>query len=141
MRREIAKKWVKALRSGKYKQGRSNLKQFNQKGEPRHCCLGVLCELYNDTMRKNHKKTLNTQTQEFYDSFDNAGGLRGIVTFNGKDSSLPVEVKNWAGISDPLGLGTFYDDNEEPQCLADLNDIGKKFSTIANVIEENIDNI
>ena len=140
MRKDVAKKWVEALRSGKYKQGEGHLKQFNKKEEPRHCCLGVLCELYNDTMRKNHKKTLNTQTQEFYDSF-NFDNTRGIVTFNGKDSSLPVEVKNWAGISDPLGLGTFYDVNEQPQCLADLNDIGKKFSTIANIIEENIDNL
>ena len=134
MRKDVAKRWVKALRSGKYKQGQSNLKKFNQKGEPRHCCLGVLCELYNDSMRKNHKKTLDTQiivTSDF----------SSLVTFNGEDSSLPVEVKNWADISDHLGLGTFYDDNEKPQCLADLNDMGKKFSTIAKIIEENIDNL
>jgi len=36
----VAQKWVKALRSGKYKQGRNRLRK-----KDRFCCLGVLCEL------------------------------------------------------------------------------------------------
>ena len=40
MKQEIAERWVQALRSGKYKQGRRVLKQ----GE-NFCCLGVLCEV------------------------------------------------------------------------------------------------
>lgn len=40
MKKEIADKWVTALRSGKYKQGRFTLK----KGDT-YCCLGVLCEI------------------------------------------------------------------------------------------------
>jgi hypothetical protein len=35
-----AKKWVKALRSGKYEQGKYTLKQGD-----RYSCLGVACEL------------------------------------------------------------------------------------------------
>ena len=35
---EIKRKWVEALRSGKYKQGRDQL----QNGDT-YCCLGVLC--------------------------------------------------------------------------------------------------
>ena len=35
----IIKKWVKELRSGKYKQGKSCLKNANT-----YCCLGVYCE-------------------------------------------------------------------------------------------------
>lgn len=38
------KKWVDALRSGKYKQGRGYLCQIEE-GEPHYCCLGVACEL------------------------------------------------------------------------------------------------
>lgn len=56
MKQNIMKKWVKALRSGKYKQGYGTLKQYNGFEEVYHCCLGVLCELYNDEMRKNKKK-------------------------------------------------------------------------------------
>lgn len=40
MDKELAVKWIEALRSGKYKQGRSRLKHAG-----RHCCLGVLCEV------------------------------------------------------------------------------------------------
>jgi hypothetical protein len=41
MNQVIKKKWVKALRSGKYKQGSINLR--NTKGG--YCCLGVLAEI------------------------------------------------------------------------------------------------
>lgn len=40
MDKKLAKKWVKALRSGKYKQTTDNLQD-----ETGHCCLGVLCEI------------------------------------------------------------------------------------------------
>lgn len=41
MNKRIAKKWTKALRSGKYKQGIGMLRNDNNE----YCCLGVLCEL------------------------------------------------------------------------------------------------
>lgn len=37
--KELRTKWLENLRSGKYEQGRSALKQYNK-----YCCLGVLCE-------------------------------------------------------------------------------------------------
>ena len=40
MNQEIKKKWVDALRSGKYKQGRGRLKASGK-----FCCLGVLCSV------------------------------------------------------------------------------------------------
>lgn len=40
MKKSIMKRWVKALRSGKYKKGTGQLRSGN-----RFCCLGVLCEL------------------------------------------------------------------------------------------------
>lgn len=44
MKQSIAKRWVKALRSGKYKQGRGKLRRVEDE-VTKHCCLGVLCEL------------------------------------------------------------------------------------------------
>jgi hypothetical protein len=41
-------KWVEALKSGKYKQGKNYLRRGNEKsadGPKSHCCLGVLCEV------------------------------------------------------------------------------------------------
>lgn len=41
MSKELAMKWVEALRSGKYEQGKGYLKNPYNK----YCCLGVLCEV------------------------------------------------------------------------------------------------
>lgn len=43
MNPEIKTKWVEALRSGKYKQGKKSLR--SREGD-KYCCLGVLCDLY-----------------------------------------------------------------------------------------------
>jgi len=131
MKKEVAKKWVKALRSGKYKQGQSWLKQYDKKGQERHCCLGVLCELYNDEMKKKHKKSLNTKIVD--------GWAERRISFNKQDQGLPVVVKKWAGMKDSLGY--FIADTEFSECLADLNDMGTKFKTIANTIEKNVENL
>jgi len=42
MNQEIKKEWLEDLRSGKFKQGRSRLKD----SEDVMCCLGVLCDLH-----------------------------------------------------------------------------------------------
>lgn len=39
--RELMQKWVAALRSGYYKQGKGKLRPY----EDKYCCLGVLCNL------------------------------------------------------------------------------------------------
>lgn len=44
MNAKIKKLWVKALRSGKYKQGKTKLHYGNQNGS-KYCCLGVLSDL------------------------------------------------------------------------------------------------
>jgi hypothetical protein len=41
MNKKIAEKWAKALKSGKYKQGKHML----QEGDNSYCCLGVLCKI------------------------------------------------------------------------------------------------
>lgn len=41
---DFKRKWVKALRSGKYKKGFSYLK-IESGGEFQYCCLGVACEI------------------------------------------------------------------------------------------------
>ena len=54
MNKEIRDNWVAALRSGKYKQGKSTLMY-----EGKYCCLGVLCDilgikLVSTTREKDH---------------------------------------------------------------------------------------
>ncbi len=53
MNTKIGRKWVKALRSGKYKQAKGSLmvpstvrdEDGKEVNYDRHCCLGVLCEI------------------------------------------------------------------------------------------------
>jgi len=45
MNPKVRRAWVKALRSGKYKQGEEQLRNENEDGDRMHCCLGVLCEV------------------------------------------------------------------------------------------------
>lgn len=40
----VKERWLKALRSGDFKQGQGKLKQQNDDLENEHCCLGVLLE-------------------------------------------------------------------------------------------------
>jgi hypothetical protein len=141
MKKEVAKKWVKALRSGKYKKGTGYLKQYNKKNEARYCCLGVLCELYNGSMKKNHKKTLKTRNQEHDFDYNN-----GVILFNNKYGSLPNVVKKWAGMKDSTGEFLYkikdkYGEYKNNENLSVLNDTGRKFSTIANTIEKHIEDI
>lgn len=42
---ELKRKWVEALRSGKYRQGRKQLRIRHPGGDDSYCCLGVLCDL------------------------------------------------------------------------------------------------
>ena len=128
MKQHIMKKWVKALRSGKYKQGKYTLKQYNSNGQVQHCCLGVLCELYNQEMKQNKKKTLSEKVLTD-DDFP-----YGFTRFGDEYNVLPSKVMEWAGMKTssgilPCNLG-FFD-------LTDYNDDGRKFKTISDTIEKN----
>jgi len=106
-----AQKWVKALRSGKYKQATGQLKRQDDGGSTTFCCLGVACELA-----------------------VKAGAIKAYLGWNG---ALPGEVRQWLGLSSTEGRfekkklkGSFVID------LTDLNDNLKySFKQIARFIE------
>ena len=50
MDKDIKTQWVGALRSGEYTQGIGSLKSKGSDKELSHCCLGVLCTLYDKAM-------------------------------------------------------------------------------------------
>ncbi len=127
MKFDIKKRWVAALRSGKYKQGREAL---NTKG--RLCCLGVLCELaVQDGIIKKGEPDKN-------------GGVS--YGAEAQRSVLPKRVVKWAGLSDP-DPKVFDVDVDSPTkrrpnafyfktALSDINDESKRrFATIAKLIE------
>lgn len=59
MNREIKQKWISALKSGKYTQGKGYLKITSSAGN-HYCCLGVLCEVMEIPSYKPYKLTASS---------------------------------------------------------------------------------
>ena len=126
MKKTIAKKWVAALRSGKYKQGREVLHN-NKSGKDTYCCLGVLCDLYQQDRRSKKKKMLDVDNR-----WNN-------VCYDGADTHLPDAVLMWAGMKTKDGS---WDELHCETSLVYLNDEKRNnFKTIASVIEKNVENL
>jgi hypothetical protein len=110
-RLDLFERWIAALRSGKYKQGRFNLRSTDDD----YCCLGVLCDIVNP------------------------GGWGPSVAkdryrFGGVDNTLPDHVANGLGMGWGGELPTPVDGTRR---LATLNDTRVyTFDQIADVIEE-----
>ncbi len=109
---ENAKKWVEALRSGKYRQATGKLCKIDD-CDHSYCCLGVACELYQQEV----------------------GGLdikieRDIRFYNEKSSDLPFCVMDWLGLAGPEGNHIAMEES-----LAYKNDSGDTFDEIADLIE------
>jgi hypothetical protein len=154
MKKTIMNKWVKALRSGKYKQCREKLCNVNgQTGEESFCCLGVLTDLYLKDRKQQKKgpgiKNFNTKKDMDYEHDFSKWEV------DGEEGCLPGEVAKWAGfntITDDYKTGCFSNGKKEID-LAMLNDGGlnpldyskktpsKSFKQIADVIEKNYEHI
>lgn len=85
MLNDVAKEWVKALRSGEYTQGREWLRRSDN-----FCCLGVLCDLAVEVgVIPAPEKSSSGVTCYAYD------GMVGAPS--GK-------VQTWAGLGNPVAL-------------------------------------
>ncbi len=78
MNKEVIKRWIKALRSGKYQQICGNLRSRG-----RFCATGVLCDLHS----KEFKLSWNIRDLLRYDIYLQHG------------QSVPDEVIDWSGIT------------------------------------------
>ena len=113
MDKRIKARWVKALRSGKYKKAIGALKVVDiQTGKASYCCLGVLCDL--------HSKSAKGEKW--------AG--EADCHYHGNDMLLPCVVQDWAKLDD---LSSEVKGVE----LTDFNDHqGYSFKKIATLIEK-----
>jgi hypothetical protein len=102
------KKWVEALRSGSYKQA-----QYGLQRDGGFCCLGVLCDIYDNTGWKE-------QTRDGYTTY----------TLGGQDEQtwLPDAIRDKLEIPrDAIGT------------LVEMNDRDNlKFGQIADYIDKNL---
>jgi len=120
MNPEIKAKWIEALRSGRYGQCKESL---HLEGDG-FCCLGVLYDLMDP---------------KGWDKAENQPSGTGYQCAFHKFSVavLPPDVIKWAGI-DYLRGDTVLIYPENSYTLAGLNDNGKTFSEIADVIEREL---
>jgi len=103
------KKWVKALRSKKYKQGTGELKSVDNE----YCCLGVLCDIIGMKARK----------------------VSDGYTYFGNDYQIaPPSACQAVGLVDQHG--TYNTTIHDADCLTNDNDEGKTFKQIADIIEK-----
>lgn len=120
----IKKRWLKALRSGKYKQGKKSLKTE----EGNFCCLGVLCDLYINSKEGKENKSIWEK---------NKGMNRYQIVVRGEVNPviLPEVVKKWAGLNATNPI--LENSDESYTSLAEFNDNGGYgFERIANKIEK-----
>lgn len=108
MNEAVKTKWVDALRSGEYKQGKGQL----QTKSGNFCCLGVLCDLAVQEGVLDAPELIDGETFSGY-------------RYEGEAALLPKSVQAWAG---NVRVGT----------LIDMNDSGKTFKTIARYIEKEV---
>lgn len=112
MKPELKKRWVDALRSGKYIQDERALN--TGKG---FCCLGVACEVFKDDVG------LEVRT-----------GTTGEVYYDGGRHSLPASLQSLLEIT---MRGTLTTKVGHRKHLTELNDLEKMtFDQIADVIDE-----
>ena len=82
MNQDIKKIWVDELRSGKYKQGRTRLKQGDK-----FCCLGVLCEIAKEFgLAENESITVLDEAHKKWAGLPSSRG--DCVIINGNDNVL-----------------------------------------------------
>jgi hypothetical protein len=127
MKADIKKKWLKALRSGKYRKARGALRKSTG-----FCCLGVLTDLY-------IKETGKGEWGKYQD---------GDYHFRHETGALPAAVRRWSGIrsEDPHSKVKRKEEHGGGFCsLAILNDgspdAGIKphsFKKIADIIERDL---
>lgn len=104
MKTELKQKWVKALRSGEYKQGRDRLRD----GGDRYCCLGVLCDVLSegewerDPVQKDWWRKYGDNEDKFgvpRDQRDSMGLSENIESFliglNDSERKTFEEIADW----------------------------------------------
>lgn len=119
---EIKARWVAALRSGEYRQGRGALCTPSVDGDL-YCCLGILASLHPDIVRKKDGDIFSLNLPGESVSRTN-GGLHlpsvGVDAWAGTDGNYAVKHE---------GVWT---------TLYSMNDRGVPFDVIADVIEEQL---
>ncbi len=124
--------WLRALRSGKYKQALHELKKDNDH-QVGYCCLGVACEVFGPG---------------FQDStFEDNPSYPPADFEAGNEEYYEHYTDQWPGLVWEASEAQAEDKTKRPECEAQkhvldnaikMNDTGKDFFEIADYLEENL---
>jgi len=117
---EFVALWVKALRSGKYRQGIGVLKMVDTVNGARYCCLGVLCEIAGISGVLTKRRTRIDVVE-----FGPWPSKEGVS----QDKAYFLPHPSW--FREATGLFVV-----DMISLSNLNDRGRSFGEIADKIEE-----
>lgn len=142
MKTEIKDRWLEALRSGEYKQGKGRLVKETDDGTFNYCCLGVLCDLAQQQGIVEQGEVPCGCGGEDSCSIECVGFVGANGSPDGKNrafsfSVLPFPVMEWAGLdaADPMVRIEEVDGYLNDRHLSGLNDAGSDFLEIADLIE------
>ena len=126
MEKELKEKWIEALRSDVYEQGRENLKSEYHNGSE-YCCLGVLLEIDPRFTYHDGFETTDPQVLSFYNvNYDSNLSTGDVLEI--REEEFPDWLKAFYGMP-----GDIHD------TLVDMNDNqGCPFSEIANYVEKSL---
>lgn len=112
MKKSVKRKFLSALRSGKFKQTTEQLCEVDTDDNTEHfCCLGLLCAIHNAEVSPNKSNWAVNNGNAFY---------------MGELDMPPSVVEKWSGLS-----------GQEMRVLAGLNDNDRyTFSQIADYVEK-----
>lgn len=146
MKEDVKELWLTDLRSGEFIQGDGQLRTLDDK----NCCLGVLCERYRRETGDgqwvlNNLIILNKSTQTWVFQLTDFDPFDGEAKVYSSEYILPNKVKEWAGLNDSNPTVNLFEEEvnelnlvDNTVSLATLNDGGKPFDVIANVIEKHL---
>lgn len=120
---EFISKWIEALESGTYNQGKYKLRTVGKDGSSNYCCLGVACELL-------VKSNIGNWNEEGLYYEIPLQGTPNNTGYQQSSVSIPVILHKILGFKRPGGIhtATFMDWN-------DTDDLS--FAEIAKKIREN----
>lgn len=110
MNAQIKARWIEALRSGNYQQGKGHLRTGDA-----YCCLGVLCDLHARETGQRWVMVIRARD--------------GMPSYLGARNHLPAAVMAWADLKSG-------DPTIRSKCLSDHNDLPINFDEIATMIDE-----
>jgi len=145
---ENAKRWVEELRSGKWLQAQKALRKTDFEGPARFCCLGVACELsglgtWDGTTFQDQQQAV-VKARKLTDT--TCPTCSELTWEDGSDCECNARSEEFTSPMVQAWLGLTSEDGElvldgKTTSLAQLNDAGKSFAEIADIIERNADQL